>query len=169
MTIISNTSPLLYLAKLGKLGLLKSLFRKIVIAEEVYREVVVRGKQQGFIDALAVEQAINDKWVEVKKVSYLEARVRHTSELDAGELETIQLAQELKASMVLIDDAPARIIAESLNLVVKGTLYVIIETYKKKLMNKAETKDLLSQLISLGFRLSAEIYAKVLDEIDNTG
>ena len=164
--IISNTSPLLYLAKLGKLELLKILFNRVVIAEEVYKEVVVRGKERGFIDALAVEKAINDGWIEVREIGYLKNVEKYASEIDAGELETIQLAHELRASVVLIDDAPARIIAQNLNLSVRGTLYVIVKSYKKKLTSKIETKDLLSRLISLGFRISPELYGKVLSEID---
>ncbi len=162
--IVSNTSPLIYLAKLGKLELLKRLFNKIIIPWAVYEEVVLRGKERGFIDATIIENAINNDWIEVKKI--IAEDINLSSELDAGESEAIQLAKELNASLLLIDDAPARTLAESFGLSVKGTLYVLTKSYKKELINKSEIKNLLSRLISLGFRISPEIYGRILEEID---
>ncbi len=42
--IVSNSTVLIYLAKIGKIGLLKILFKKILIPAEVFKEVVIRGK-----------------------------------------------------------------------------------------------------------------------------
>jgi hypothetical protein len=42
--IISNSTVLIYLAKIGKLSLLKKLFRKVLIPGEVFNEVVIRGR-----------------------------------------------------------------------------------------------------------------------------
>ena len=86
-------------------------------------------------------------------------------EIDIGELEAIKLAEEIKAKLLLIDDAPAKVIAQSLGLNAKGTLYVLLKAYDNKLINKTEIKSCLSRLISLGFRISPELYGKILNEI----
>ncbi|MEK6924761.1 MAG: DUF3368 domain-containing protein [Nanoarchaeota archaeon] len=161
--IVSNTSPLLYLAKLGKLELLKRLFDKIFIPEAVYNESVIQG--QGFVDSRAIEKAVKDGWIEVKKVNFdKNNEIYH--EIDIGESEAIELSNELKIKLLLIDDATARTIAESLGLNVKGTLYVLLKAYHKKIINKIEFKRNLSRLISLGFRISPELYGRILDEIN---
>jgi predicted nucleic acid-binding protein len=166
--VVSNTSPLLYLAKLGKLDLLKKLFDKIIIPETVYEEVVLKGKERGFIDAVVIDKAINDGWIEVRQVTFDKKIESYSSEVDAGELAVIQLAKKLNSALTLIDDAPARIIAEGLGLKVKGTLHVLLKAYSKKLIKREEIKKLLSRLISLGFRISPELYGKVLEEIDES-
>ena len=44
MIIVSNSSPLIALAKIGKLYILKELFTEIVIPKTVWYEVAVKGK-----------------------------------------------------------------------------------------------------------------------------
>ncbi|HLC73111.1 MAG TPA: DUF3368 domain-containing protein [Candidatus Nanoarchaeia archaeon] len=163
--VVSNTSPILYLAKLGKLELLKKLFNKVFIPREVYKEAVLNGREKGFVDATLIERAIKDHWIEVKDV-VSNKNISIYSEIDVGEQEAIELAKNLNSKLLLIDDAPARVIAESFGLSVKGTLFVLMKAYSKKIINKIETKNLLSRLISLGFRISPELYGKILDEID---
>ena len=65
--IISNSSPLIYLSKLNKLELLRKLFSKIIIPKQVYEEVVVKGRENKFLDYLKIENAINNNWIIVEE------------------------------------------------------------------------------------------------------
>ena len=67
--IISNSTPLIYLTKLGKLNLLKDLFKKIIIPEEVFQEVVIRGKANHVSEALIVKEAVKAGWLIVRKIN----------------------------------------------------------------------------------------------------
>jgi predicted nucleic acid-binding protein len=67
--IVSNSTVLIYLAKIGKFGLLKKLFKNILMPAEVFSEVVIRGKEQQHFDALIVERSVEDGWIEVKDTS----------------------------------------------------------------------------------------------------
>jgi predicted nucleic acid-binding protein len=58
--IASDASPLICLAKAGKLHLLRELFGKVVIEEEVKRETIERGKEERAPDALVIEDAIKE-------------------------------------------------------------------------------------------------------------
>ena len=164
--IVSNSSPLIYLSKIGKLSLLKELFNKIKIPKEVYNEVVLRGREGGFSDSYSVEKAVEDGWIEVISIKLDKQIEKFASEIDFGEVEAISLALKLKAQLVIIDDSSARTIAESFGLNVKGTLYVLLRAYKNKLISKNDVKNNINSLIRLGFRISPELYGEILNELD---
>ncbi len=164
--ILSNTSPLIYLAKIKKIELLKILFKEIIIPVQVYEEIV-KGKNENYLDALIIEKAVNDKWIKIEKIVLEKKLEEFSKELDLGESALISLSLKLKPSLILIDDASARIIAESFGFNVKGTLYVLLKAYKNKIISKEEIKNLINELIFSGFRISQEIYIKILEEIEN--
>ncbi len=89
--IVSNSTVLIYLAKIGKLNLLKRLFKKILIPAEVFNEVVIRGKEQQHFDALIVEKAVEDGWIEVKDITAYEELEGFG--IDPGEAQAISLAK----------------------------------------------------------------------------
>ena len=60
--IASDASPLICLAKAEKLSLLRKLFGRVVIEEEVKREEIERGKEEGDPDALVIENAVREGW-----------------------------------------------------------------------------------------------------------
>ncbi len=164
--IVSNSSPLIYLAKLKKLSLLKVLFKEILIPHEVYEEVVISGKEGKFIDALIVERAKEEGWLRIGKPLEKKELKAFGEDIDEGEIAAIVLAKKQNADLLIIDDASARTIAQSFGLRVKGTIFVILTAYKKKILTKEEVKRLMKQLISEGFRISLELYAQVLEEIE---
>ena len=58
--IISNSSPLILLARINKLGIIKEIYKKIYIPKAVYNEVIVRGKEEKYSDAFIIERAVDD-------------------------------------------------------------------------------------------------------------
>ena len=55
---VVNSSPLIYLGKVGKLYLLRELYGSLKIPKAVYREVVIKGEEKGFEDALRVKAEV---------------------------------------------------------------------------------------------------------------
>ncbi len=55
MTIVSNAEPLIHLAKIGRLNLLKDIFNEIVIPKTVKEEVIDKGKEKGKPDAFLID------------------------------------------------------------------------------------------------------------------
>ncbi len=164
--IVSNASPLIYLAKIKKLILLKKIFKEITVPYEVYEEVVIEGKRGSFHDAFAVENAKEEGWLKVKEpIADSELRIL-AQEIDYGEAAAITIAKKYCATLVLLDDASARTIAQSSGLKVKGTIFVILTAYKKKIISKQDARHLMALLVKEGFRISHELYAKTLEEID---
>jgi uncharacterized protein len=103
--VVSNSTPLITLAKVEYFDLLQKLFNEITISQEVWNEVVVRGA--GLAGASETSQA---GWIKVSSVanSALVKEWRDAYNLGAGEVSTIILARELTASLALIDERRAR-------------------------------------------------------------
>lgn len=166
MKVVTNASPLIYLAKTGRLKLLKLLFGQVTMPTAVYREVVERGLAENRPDAAAVNAAVEEGWLKVVETKPSPQLATALDQIDVGEAETLNLAKQVNAELVLIDDGAARRLAKAIGVVPHGTVYVLLLALKRKHITKVEAKNSLARLIEAGFRLSQEIYAKALAEID---
>ena len=100
MIVVSNASPLIILAKIGQLDLLKLLYGSVIVPVEVHREAVV--PDTPLPGSTQIAQA---SWLDVRRLSNpgaLSAAETQFS-LARGELATILLAGELGADLVLLD------------------------------------------------------------------
>ena len=159
-SVVSNSTPLIYLAKIGKLDLLKLIFGEVLIPQEVLTEVVKKGKMLGRKDAYIVENAIVQGWIRVVEADPFEIPI----ELDKGEEEVLSLAKQLKIEIVLIDEISARSAARLLGLTPRGTLFVLLMSLKEKFIAFDEFLQALDQLIEQGFRLKEEVYVEAIKE-----
>ncbi len=157
--IVSNSTVLIYPAKIRKLNLLKRLFKKILIPSEVFNEVVIRGKEQQHFDALIVEKAVEEGWIEVKDIIANEELEGFG--IDPGEAQAISLAKSLGVP-VLLDQTHARIAARALGLEPRGTIFVLAVALRKKFLTYEEYLDLLEALVKAGFRMSDEVYLEAV-------
>jgi uncharacterized protein len=169
---VSNTSPLIWLAKIGKLNMLKDLFGEVLISEESYKEAVEVGLKEGYSDALVIKDACDQGWIKVerldkKRVVVCQNIMRHSFELHLGEVQAIVLAREIgKDTLLLIDDSSGRAFAETWGLKVKGVLYVIMIALRNNLLDKAGAKDTVLNLVRKGFRVEPKLLAKLIQEIE---
>ncbi|MBI2147076.1 hypothetical protein HYU19_01205 [Candidatus Woesearchaeota archaeon] len=157
--MIANSTPLIYLGKIGKLHLLKDLFGTIIISEEVKKEVVDQGKALHEPDAPIVERAINEGWIIVQPTKILDT-VKDVG-IDKGEMEAISLAVTAKDD-ILLDQTHARVAAELVGLEPHGTLFVLLKALAAQRIGYDEYISLLENLITAGFRMSDEIYLKAI-------
>lgn len=153
--IVSNSTVLIYLAKIGKLSLLKKIFRKVLIPGEVFNEVVIRGKENQHLDAFVIEGAIEEGWITIKEIGAIQELEEFG--IDAGEAEAISLAKSLGVP-VLLDQTHARIAAKSLGLKPRGTIFILFAALRKKLLTYEEYQNSLEGLVKAGFRMSDEVY-----------
>lgn len=158
--MITNSTPLIYLAKIGKLMLLKELFSKIHIPEAVKKEVVDQGKAMNAPDSSLVEEAIAQGWIIIKKADILNVLIK--TGIDQGEMEAISLAVNMNKKEILLDQTHARVAAELVGLQPRGTLFVLLLALRKKKITYNEYVSLLEELLSAGFRMSQELYLKAL-------
>ena len=157
--IVSNSTILIFLAKINKLDLLKRLFNFVLIPEAVKKESVDEGKKKNYIDATQIEKAINDGWIKVEHVQI--ENIIENLNIDEGEAEAISLAHQKKIKL-LMDQSHARDAAKLLKLQPRGTLYVLYLALSKKIINYDEYLNLLEELIGYGFRMSQEVYLEAI-------
>ncbi len=155
--VVSNTSPIVNLARIKQVDLLKQLYGKIIIPQAVYDEIVVAGSGQP-----GVEQVQARQWIETRQLTTRTLASSLTIELDPGEAEAIALALELKASLLLVDEKRGRKVAERFGLRRLGLCGLLIEAKSKSLI--VAVKPVLDDLITeAGFRVSPVLYRRVLE------
>ena len=129
LRVVSNSTPLIALARIRRFQLLRELFGEINIPLAVYDEVVNAGK--GRAGVIEVESA---DWIHYHQVSNSDLVAFLRIPLDSGEAEAIALAKEISADLVLLDDSDGRNIAESVGITFTGTIGILL-LLKTPLMN----------------------------------
>jgi predicted nucleic acid-binding protein len=156
--VVSNSSPLIYLAKIGELNLLKQFFKEIIVPEAVYKECVIEGKNRE--DAKKIKKA---EWIKVVKIKNTNLKKALMMVLDEGEAEAITLALEESADLILLDDYEAREVARNYGLGITGTIGVLIRANFEGKIGSLEEE--LEKLKETGFWLSEDLYTKILREL----
>ena len=155
MKVVSNTTPIISLASIGRLSLLSDLFDKIYIPQAVYNEIKYK-KSYGY-------QEIDNPCFEIMTIqgdAYLGFLL---NELDRGEAEAIFLAKEIAADMLIIDERMGYKIAQSQQLYCIGTLTVLEVAKQKQLIKKV--KPLLDEMIQKGRWYSDSVVSQFLKQI----
>ena len=142
--VVSNAGPLMILAKLNLLHLLKQLYGRVLFTEEVYREVIAEGMRWGYADAYVLHQFLEQEGWRAVFVESLPAIVA-TAPLDRGEQESIALAASTNA-LLLIDEEDGRKVARHAGVTVRGTLDVLIEAYKRGLIQRSQLRSYFAEI-----------------------
>ena len=139
MKVVSNSGPLMALAKIGQIGLLYPVYGVVLIPNAVYEETVFSGLVRGEADAVNIEMALRRKQLKVitQAENKLSKKVEALS-LDRGEKHAIQLAISEKADLILLDDMQARKEAKALELPVKGTLGIFVDAVRQSVLELAD-------------------------------
>jgi predicted nucleic acid-binding protein len=126
MIVVGNASPLVGLASIRQFDLLKQLYGKVHIPEAVWQEVVVDGAGQP--GSTEVENA---KWI--KRYQVADTRLVHSllQYLDEGESESIALAVELEAELLVIDERLGRDTARHFGLNFTGLIGLLVEAKQR--------------------------------------
>jgi uncharacterized protein len=158
VVVIADSSPLIYFAALSDFALLPKLFGDIQVPTAVWAEVVEQGAGFPVRDA-AVRAA--GSWLRVvPAANRAESVAVEGRRLHRGELEVIQLGQQLRADVLLMDDRRAVGHARSIGFRVLPTIAIYIEAKRKGMIGAVKEK--VDRLRILGFRLTEEDYRAVL-------
>lgn len=155
MIVISDSTILIGLVKIGKLDLLKEIFSKVYIPGEVFKEVVERGK--GKPGSKDIKEAA---WIEPKSVKDKIQVSFLLGSLEKGEAEVLVLAREMNADLILLDEEKARKSAVIAGFEIMGLLGLFILAKNLGLIH--EVRPLVDKLMIKKFRISDKIIEKTL-------
>jgi len=149
MPAVTNTSPLIALATIGRLKLLKALYGVALMPPFVKVECIDRGKEVGARDVPEIENGIVEGWIQAANLNREETREARSlvdqARVGIGEAEALILARN-RDILALLDDKEARAIAKSWNIQYAGTMMVLYEAFRKGLINHDELVDDLAKL-----------------------
>jgi predicted nucleic acid-binding protein len=151
---ISNTSPLLYLHRIGALSWLRQLFQSVWVPGAVVRELEV-GHHKGH----DVPTPSHHAWITIAEPRLMPSEWL-ALDLGKGELGAMALALENPTRTVLLDDALARRTAQAAGLTVRGTLGLLLDAKTRELTDRIE--PWVDRLADAGMWISAEVRLRIL-------
>ena len=161
MIVVSDSSPLIILARAKQLVLLREFYRQVVIPREVHNEVTVAGA--GLPGAEEVRTA---SWIQVQPTPLAPSPAIKAAcaGLGSGERSAIYLAAAVKAEMVLIDEARARSAAKRSGLVVAGSISILERGARLKKI--ADLRSAYLSLLEQGIRFDPKLLDESLARLD---
>ena len=160
MIVVSDTSPIIGLAAVGRLDLLRALYGTILLPTAVLEELTAVEPP-----APAIRELQDPDRFRVVGVREPTLTVALELELDRGEAEAIALAVERKAHLLLLDERKARAVARRLGCPVIGVLGVLVQAKRRQLL--PAVRPVLDELLTrAGFRISESLRSRVLQETD---
>ena len=168
---VADATPLIALARLQRLGLLRELYDQVLIGPAVKAETIDAGRSVRASGVEQLEAAADAGWLTIASATDAEndltRRLTQRSRLHEGEAESIALAQVRKLPLVA-DDKEARSVARAVGVRPVGTVSVLLEA---NLRNGLGPNAMESVLLDLGktLWLSPSVVAEVLRRARKAG
>lgn len=162
MIVISDTTPVISLLKAGHLEVLKDLFGEVIIPEAVFQELTgnatfkEEAAQVRSCSFIRVDRVKDQKTVNI---------FRRVTGLDAGESESIVMAEEKQADLLLMDERKGRRVANQMGLTITGTIGILLHAFDEKILSGKEVENCLAKMNECGIRLNSALRDKVIERI----
>ena len=156
MIVVSDTTPLISLLKINRIDLLEKLFGDVLIPQAVF-------------DELTVDQIRQTKFIAVKPVNNPESAsiLKRATGLDQGESEAIVLTDELKADLLLMDEAKGRNVSAQMGIRIMGTIGILMAAYEEQEMTSDEVRECIDGLQRAGRHIGQRHYQMLLSRLKN--
>lgn len=150
--VVADTSPLRFLVEIGFEHVLPPLFQQVWIPGAVAREL--RHNRTPELVRQWAERL--PSWVNVREIENADFHPGLT-DIDRGEWEAIELAKEIHANLLLIDDRAGVYTAREQGFTVTGTLGVLVEAAASGLI---DIEKALEGLGKTRFRRTRQLFAQ---------
>ena len=160
MAVVSNTSPILNLAIIGRLDLLHQQFSEVLIPPMVLQELKVDAELPG---VEPIRLALQNEWLRVVELSNTDMARALRRDLDNGEAEAIALALQLKLMTVLIDEHDGRVAVRAMGLVPVGVLGILLRAKRMGNLDSVVTAMRALQ-DQAGFFINPDLFASLARE-----
>lgn len=152
--VISDTSPISYLVRIGEIEVLPAIFGTVMVPPAVIKELQ-HAKAPPELRA----------WMQTPPAWLQECPPQHLLsglDLDPGETEAISLAKEQGDSLLIIDEMKGRSVAAIHGILIIGTLGILEEADKRGLLEFLEAEK---KLRATNFRLNDGVLAQIYKRV----
>ena len=156
--VVADTSPINYLILIGEIGLLRQLYSRVAIPQEVFRELSSENAPPFVVSWI---QNPPD-WLDVRSApsELVLSETAFAAGLGAGEVGAIRLALMEQDSLLLIDELRGREAARNFGLSFVGILGILLDAYKAGFI---DLREALEKLKKTNFRVSQTLLDKVIE------
>ncbi len=158
MRVLVDSSTLIALARIGKLGVLKAVFENVYITTMIKKEIL----KEESPDAEAFKESIG-QWIHVIEYKGNPVELKKYG-MDSGEA-SLFLAAQSKDRLIL-DETNARRFAEVKGLKFTGLIGLIVAAVRAGKLTKKEGLEVINKLSMGNFRIKLELYLWALEEIE---
>ena len=143
MIVISDTTPLISLMKIGQLNLLNHLFGEVQIPSAVFEELISNPRFPD--ESRQIRECPFIKKINVTDTNAVNL-LRRSTGLDAGESEAIILSDSISASLLLMDEAKGREVAAQMGIQLMGTIGILLVANNGNLLSKDQVLECIETL-----------------------
>ncbi len=163
--VIADAGPLIALARIEALGLLRQLFGRVCITTTVRDEILP--DKAAFADADLLARTLAEGWIDVFEVPTSDFTPLNPG-VDAGEASAIHLAKDWQSAgdavLIVMDDRAGRLEAKSRGLALIGSAALIGLAKTHGLVPAA--RPLLEQIVASGYFIGPSIVSAVLANVN---
>ena len=162
MIVVSDTTPLISLLKINRIDLLERLFGEVLIPQAVFNELTSDERFQ-----VEAEQIKRKEFIRMKPVNNPESAdiLKRATGLDQGESEAIVLSDELKADLLLMDEAKGRNVSTQMGLQIMGTIGLLMAAYEEQELTSDEIRKCIDGLQRVGRHIGQRHYQMLLSRL----
>ena len=155
--VIADAGPLIALASIDVLPMLRGLFSQICVTGSVRDECLAKAGA----DAQRIGAAISEGWLRVQLVKNADQPL--SPSLGIGESDSIRFALEaLESALLIVDDRLARRYALQKGVSIVGTVRLLDLAERRGHLESAER--CINEMTDYGYRISVDLLRKIRSE-----
>lgn len=165
---VFDATPLIYLAKIDRLGLVDHLDEPCVIPERVSEEVVDVGIEQGYPDARRIERGAEGGRFEAVSVGStpLRTRLRANDSLSDADVDVLACA-DAHDGVVVMDETYGRDVAATEGITTRGTAYIALRLANQGTIDVEEARDVVDAMVDAGWYCAPDVYARIVQTLES--
>jgi predicted nucleic acid-binding protein len=163
---VSDAGPLIHLAQINKLYLIKQLFNQVIITPNVKREAYDESVKLGHLDAQIIGKAIEKKWIIIenipKKLASASKKLAEDENISKANAETLLFAKERKAEF-LVDEKTLSDLAKMFGIKTWNTWTVLLEGLRRGFIEFADIEAAIKELGERRHKLKEKQATQILE------
>ena len=164
--VVSDAGPLIHLAQINKLHLIKKLFNQVAITPKVKKEAYDEGIKLGHLDAQLIGTAIKEGWIIVedipRKVASASKRLAEGENISKADAETLLLAKE-KSAEILVDEKALSDLARMYGLKTWNTWTALLESLRRGFIQIPDIEAAIKELGEKRHKLKNKQATQILE------